>query len=317
LASRKRKEPKKTDPRRLRTYSFLATFAVILIIIGASYYQTLPTVEHIPDTFAFNSQEWMPYVPADAEFVGYLNYVQAYSASGNSSLFGVSALIQLPQIGFSIIPVDVTYEVTVQLPEPKYSGSATLLQISQVKQTTLLQELASANLTKVRPPITYDGYALYGLLMKEIGDMSATPGYLAIVNHHIVLSDDKTSGLQNVQAILDQISSKGESLFDDVTVRRSVYATGVTDQSYVALFVGRFPTQLNDTVMATKSVIGSGGSILVSRALLFPSSDIALERWDQAHQVYRNADSYRILDSFLVVTYNYPTTKIQTEIVGI
>ena len=317
MASRRRKESKKNDPRRLRTYSFLATFAVILIIIGASYYQTLPTVEHIPDTFVFNSQEWMPYVPADAEFVGYINYRQAYFVSGNSSLFGESALIQLPQLGFSIIPVDLTYEVAIQLTEPKYSGSAILLQVSNSKQTSLSQELASANVTKVRPPIIYDGFSLYTLLMQEIGDKSASLGYLAVVNHHILLSDDKTTGLQNVQAILDQISSNGPSLFDDVTVRRSVYATGVTDQTYVALFVGRFPTQLNDTVMATKSVIGNGDSIQVSRALLFPSSEIALQRWDQAHQVYRNADSYRILDSFLVVTYNYPPTKIQTEIVGI
>ena len=286
-------------------------------MIGASYYQTLPTVEHIPDTFVFNSQEWMPYVPADAEFVGYINYRQAYSVSGNSSLFGESALIQLPQLGFSIIPLDLTYEVAIQLPEPKYSGSAILLQVSDGKQTSLSQELASANVTKVRPPVIYDGFSLYTLLMQEIGDKSASLGYLAVVNHHILLSNDKTTGLQNVQAILDQISSNGPSLFDDVTVRRSVYATGVTDQTYVALFVGRFPTQLNDTVMATKSIIGSGGSIQVSRALLFPSSDIALQRWDQAHQVYRNADSYRILDSFLVVTYNYPSTKIQSEIVGI
>jgi len=317
LTSRKRKESKKTDPSRFRAYSFLATFAVIIIVISAAYYQTLPTVEHIPDTFAFNSQEWMPYVPADAEFVGYINYQQAYSVSGNSSLFGESALVQLPQLGFSIIPLDLTYEVAIQLPEPKYSGSAILLQVSEARQTSLSQELASVNLTKVPAPLKYDGFALYTLLMQEIGDKSASPGYLAVVNHHILLSNDKTTGLQNVQAILDQISSSGRSLFDDVTVRKSIYATGVTDQGYVALFVGRFPTQLNDTMMATKSIIGNGGSIQVSRALLFPSSDIALQRWDQAHQVYRDADSYRILDSFLVVTYNYSPTKIRGEIVGI
>jgi len=259
----------------------------------------------------------MPYVPAEAEFAGYVNYKQAYFVTGNSSLFGQSTLIQLPQLGFSIIPVDITYELAIQLPEPKYSGSAILLQVSEGKQTSLLQELASANRTKLNPPVSYDGFAVYTLLMQEIGDKSANLGYLAVVNHHMLLSNDKTSGLQNVRAILDQISSSGRSLFDDVTVRRSVYATGVTDQSYVALFVGRFPTQLNDTVMATKSIIGSGSSIQVSRALLFPSSDIALQRWDQAHQVYRNADSYQILDSFLVVTYDYPPTKIQTEIVGI
>ncbi len=259
----------------------------------------------------------MPYVPADAEFVGYINYQQAYFVTGNSSLFGENALVQLPQLGFSIIPLDITYEVAIQLPEPKYSGSAILVQVSEGKQASLSQELASANLTKVHPPFIYDGFALYTLLMEEIGDKSANPGYLAVVNHHIILSNDQTTGLQNVQAILDQISSGRGSLFDDVTVRRSVYATGVTDQSYVALFVGRFPTQLNDTVMATKSIIGNGDSIQVSRALLFPSSDVALQRLAQARQVYRNADSYRILDSWLVVTYTYPPARIQSEIVGI
>jgi len=316
LASRKRVEPKR-DPHRLRVYSFVTTLAVITIIIGASYYQTLPTVEHIPDTFTFNSQEWMAYVPANAEYVGYINYREAYSASGNSSLFGEGVLIQLPQLGVEIIPLDIMYEVAIQLPEPTYSGSALLLQVSAGKQTNLSDELASANLTKIHPPLIYDGFALYALLMQEIGDNSPTLGYLAVVNHHIILSDDKNTGLQNVQAILDQITSNRSSLFDNATVRRSVYATGVTDQSYIALFVGRFSTQLNDTEMATKSVIGNGGSIQVSRALLFPSSDIALARLGEAHQVYKNAATYQVLDSWLVVTYDYPPTRIRSEIIGI
>ncbi len=316
MISRKRVEAKK-DPHRVRAYSFVATLAVITIIIGASYYQTLPTVEHIPDTFTFNSQEWMAYVPANAEYVGYINYGEAYSTSGNSSLFGESVLIELPQLGFEVIPLDIMYEVAIQLPEPTNSGSALLLQVSAAKQAILSDELASANLTKIHPPLIYDGFALYGLLMQELGDKSPSLGYLAVVNHHIILSEDKNTGLQNVQAILDQIRSNRSSLFDNVTVRRSVYATGVTDQSYIALFVGRFPTQLNDTEMATKSVTGNEGSIQVSRALLFPSSDIALARLGEAHQVYKNAASYQVLDSWLVVTYDYPLTRIQTEIIGI
>ena len=259
----------------------------------------------------------MAYVPANAEYVGYINYREAYSASGNSSLFGNNVLLELPQLGFEIIPLDITYEVGIQLPEPTYSGSALLLQVSAVKQTSLSDELASANLTKVPAPLIYDGYSLYGVLMQEFGDKSPSLGYLAMVNHHIILSDDKNTGLQNVQAILDQIRSNRSGLFDNVTVRESVYATGVTDQSYIALFVGRFSTQLNDTEMATKSIIGNGGSIQVSRALLFPSSDIALARWGEAHQVYKNAASYQVLDSWLVVTYDYPLTKIQSEIIGI
>jgi len=274
-------------------------------------------VEHIPDTFTFNPQEWMAYVPANAQYVSYVNYGEAYAVSGNFSLFGDSVLIELPQLGFEIIPLDVIYEVGIQLPEPPYSGSALLLQVSAQKQAGLSDELQSVNLTKISPPHIYDGFALYGLLMREVGDNSPSLGYLAIVNHHIILSNDKNTGLENVQAILDQIASARSSLFDNVTIRRSVYATGVTDQSYIALFIGRFPTQLNDTEMATKSVIGNEGSIQVSRALLFPSSDVAFARLGEAHQVYKNASSYQVLDSWLVVTYGYPLTRIRPEIVGI
>ena len=153
--------------------------------------------------------------------------------------------------------------------------------------------------------------------MKEVGDKVPVLGYLAIVTDHVILSTDKTSALQNVEAVLDQISSNRPSLFDDVTIRRSIYATGVTDQDCIAIFVGRFPTQLNDTEMATKSIIGNGGSIQVSRAFLFPSSDVALQRWSQAHTIYKDADTYRILDSWLVVTYNYPLSRLPVEIVGI
>jgi hypothetical protein len=317
LESKGRNDRKTSDPHRLRTYSFVATLAIISLIIGVSYYQTLPSVGHIPSDFTFVSQEWMPYVPSDAEYVGYVNYRVAYSVTGNSSLFGFRPLLEFPQLGFEIIPVDVVYEAAIQLPEPRYSGSALLIQISASKQSLLTEELASANRTKIPVPDSYDGYAVYSLLTREVGDNTTTPGYLALVNNHMLFSNDKKTGLQNVQVILDQVTAKQESLFDDQNIRRSVYATGVTDQNYVALFVGRFPTQLNDTEMATKSIIGNGDSIQVSRAFLFPSSDIALARWGQAHTLYRDASSYRILDSLLVVTYNYPLNRIQTEIVGI
>jgi len=317
LVARKHEQKKKKDPSRYRTYSFIATLAIIALIIGVSYYQTLPSVGHIPDSFVFDSREWMAFVPANTEFVGYVNYKQAYSVTGNSSLFGTEVVISFPQLGFNLIPLDLIYEVGIQLPEPTYSGSALVLQLSSWKQTTLTQLLASANTTKIQRPLSYDGYVVHGLLMKELGDKSPGLGYLAVVNGDVILSTDKSSALQNVEAVVDQISSGRASLFDDVTVQRGIYATGLTDQDCVAIFVGRFATQLNDTEMATKSVISTGGAIQVSRAFLFPSSDIALQRWGQAHKVYRDATTYSILDSWLVVTYNYPLSRLPVEIVGI
>ena len=153
--------------------------------------------------------------------------------------------------------------------------------------------------------------------MRKLGDSTAISGYMCIINDRIVFSNDKTASLRNVEAIIDRTNSASQDLFDDPTVRRAVYATGVTDQDYVGLFVGLFPTQMNDTKMAAKSVIGVGGSLSVSRAFLFPSSDVVLNRLDQAHKLYRSADSYRILDPWLVTTYNYPVTRLATELIGI
>ena len=317
MVSKRREGTQKKDPSRYRTYSFLATLGIIVIIIGVSYYQTLPSVGHIPDSFTFNSQEWMPYVPAATEFVGYVNYEQAYLITGNSSLFGTNIVVSIPQLGFNILPFDLVYEVAIQLPEPQYSGSALVLEISPWKLASLRQLLASANQTKIQPPVTYDGYVIYVLLMRELGDKSIGTGYLAILNNHVIFSTDKTSGLQDVEAVLDQVRSNRPSLFDDVTVRRGIYATGLTDQNCVALFIGRFATQLNDSEMAAKSVIGMGGSIQVSRAILFPSSDVALQRWDQAHTTYKDATAYNILDSWLVVTYDYPLSRLPVEVVGL
>jgi hypothetical protein len=288
-----------------------------MIIIVGLYYQSLPKVEHIPASFEFKFQEWMTYVPSDAEYVAYVDYGQAYYVSNNSSLFGTDIVFELPQLGFKIIPNDITYELVIQLPEPEYSGSTTVLQLTAERQTDLANDIASINVTRMPTPLIYRRHTLYEFLMRKFGDQYANLGYLTLFNQDLVLSNDKSKALQDVKAIVDQASSQGNSLFDDANVRRGTYATGVENQSYVGLYVGMFSTQLNDTKMVVKSVIGNGDSISVSRALLFPTSDTAMERLDQAHEVYKNAASYRILDSWLVVTYDYPVGRMRSELIGI
>ena len=316
LKQRKGDRPNKKDRTRLRTYSFAVTTIVIMIAIAGAYYLSLPTVEHIPANFEFELQEWMVYVPTDAQYVGYVNYGQAFYVSDNSSLFGSETVFELPQLGFAIIPNDLTYELVVQLPEPKYSGSSTVLQLTAQAQSDLVNDITSAGLAKMHT-LNYSGYTIYQFLMRKFGDQNSNLGYLTIINHDLILSNDKSASLKNVEAIVDQVSSHGESLFDEPSVRSGVFASGVSGQSYVALYVGMFPTQLNDTKMAIKSVIGNGDSISVSRALLFPTSDIAVQRWNQAHEVYKNAGGYKILDSWLVVTYDYPLARMRTELIGI
>ena len=313
----KKRKAERKDSTRLRTYSFVATLVIIGVLVAGSYYQTLPTVEHIPDNFTFIRQEWMSYIPGYAEYVDYVDYSQAYAVSHNSSLFSSASVLQLSQLGFQIYTSDIDYEVDVQLPQPQFSGTATILQLATTRESNLIGDLSSLNSSKIAPMLSYDGYRVYELLMRRFGDQESSLGFLTVVNEQTILSNDKTSALQNVKAILDQVTSNRLSLFDDTNVRRAIFATGITDQQYVGLFVGMFPTQLNDTKMAVKSIIGVGDAIQVSRALLFPSSDVALSRLDQAHKIYKYAASYRILDSWLVVTYTYPLSRLPAELTGI
>jgi hypothetical protein len=259
----------------------------------------------------------MSYVPPEVEYVSYVNYQEALAITHNSTLFGSSVLLELPQVNFAIFPSDIVYEVVIQPPEPQFSGSTTILQLTQDRVSALVNDMSLVNLTKARAPFAYNGYIVQELLMRKFGEQEYNLGFLSVVNQHIILSNDANTGLQDVEFVLDQIRANAANLFDDITVRRAVYATGVTDQSYAGLFVGMFSTQLNDTKMAVKSIVGNGNSILVSRALLFPTPDIALERLDQAHQIYRGTASFRILDSWLVVEYTYPLTRLQAELTGI
>jgi len=317
LKPRKRDKARKKNPSQLRTYSFVITGLVILVLVAGSWYQSLPSVGHIPDGFEFKPQDWMAYVPSDAQYVAYVNYDQAYSITHNSSLYGTQYLFELPQLGFQVLPTDIAYEVEIELPQSQYSGSATVLKFTTQEHAKLVNDLESVKPASIPQPANYNGYKVYELLMRKFGDQIANQGFLSVVNEQVIFSNDKSSARQNVQAILDEVSSNATTLFDEVTVKQAVYATRVTDQDYVGLYVAKFATQLNDTKMIVKSVIGDGTSISVSRALLFPTSDIALKRLDQAHKVYRNAASYRILDSWLVVTYNYPLYRLQSELTGV
>jgi len=298
----------------LRTYSFLATLAIIGVIVGASYVSSLPKVEHLPDTIQFYAQPWMAYVPAETYYVGYVSYEDAIDASGNSTLFGTGPLLELAQLLFDFYPHDVVYEVDIELPTPDYSGTVTLLRVSLDQLNGLAVRLS--NSTKI-PSRNYHGFEIYSLLMSKPGYQKPQLGYLTIFNGYVLFSDDQSTGKQNVERIIDQAPENTPDLFDNEAVRRSVYASGVRDQPYIGLYVGMFPSQLNNTKMIVKSVIQQGNRIAVTRAVLFPNTDSALGQFGEAHRIYRDASSYRILDSWLVIAYQYSMGKLRGELIGI
>jgi hypothetical protein len=308
------KKAKRRRNERLRGYSFLATLGIVVIVIVASYISSLPQVEHIPDKFEFNSQAWMKYVPNPVETAFYLDYDSASALSGNPEYFGSDALLHLYQLNFSIFPQDVSYEVDIELPPPLFNGTVTVMALHN-QQFGALQGAVERE-TKA-PSFPYQGHSVRELLMRRSGDQKLLQGFLSTVDEYVIFSYDQVAGRRNVQKILDQFAFDAPSLFDNVTVRAGVYAAGVADQRYIGLQIGMFQTQLNQSQMIVKATVQDGTGILVTRSILFPSSDIALSQYGEAHRIYRDAASYKILDSWLVVAYRYPVDRLKIELSGI
>lgn len=306
------KKPKSKGSQHLRTYSFIITLALLALIVAASSIESRPKVERIPPNFMFSPQPWMVFVPARLHYVGYINFEKAYAIYKDVGLFGTANLVQLYQLNFTISPQDVIYEVDVQLLDT--NTAVTLLRLHDFTLNILESKLAnSLNL----PSWSYGRYLIHGLLMRTPDQQKLTLGFLSLVDGNLLLSLDETAGKQEVQTILDQISSCAPSLFSNSTVQRAVFASGVTDLSYVGLFIGLFPSQLQGSVMIVKSIIPSENTILVTRSVLFPSQDAAQNQYGEARRVYSNARSYRILDSWLVISYQYTTDKLKGELTGI
>jgi hypothetical protein len=300
---------------RLRTYSFMATLGIIAIIIGGSYFGSQPKVEHIPSDFKFSQEPWMSVVPNGIHYVGYVDFQRVYAASGNATFFGQAGLIDFSQLNYSILPESVLYEVDIQLLDT--NTAVTILRLQQDVQNKLGVLFAEA--TKA-PSWDIGSYVVRQLLVRTPDQPKPLFGYLSIASGYVLVSVDQQTGLQQVQTVLGQMTYGTPSFFDNLTVQRAVYAAGFTGEPILGLFVGKFGSQLEGSEMIVKSVTSGStapGMILVRRSVLFSDQNTALNQYGEAHRIYRDASSYGILDSWLVITYQYSTAKLRSEITGI
>jgi len=306
---------RKDGSQRLRTFSFVATLGIIAIIIGASYIGSQPKVEHIASDFKFTRQPWMSVVPNGIHFVGYVDFQRVYAASGNATFFGQAGLIDFSQLNYSILPEDVLYEIDIQLLDT--NTAVTVLRLQQDMQNKL--GLLFAEATKA-PSWNFGSYLVRQLLVHTPDQEKPLFGYLSIANDYVLVSTDQQTGLQQVQTVLGQMTYGTPSFFDNLTVQRAAYAAGYTGEPLLGLFLGTFSSQLQGSEMIVKSVTSGSAAtdmILVTRSVLFPNQDAALSQYGEAHRIYSGASGYRIIDSFLVITYQYSTAKLRSEITGI
>ena len=299
---------------RARTYSFLGTVIVIGVLIAASYTASLPRVEHIPQDYKFTPQPWMRYVAADMNYVSYVDYQRSVSVSGNATLFGTKPFIEIRQFDVDLGPDEIVFEVAIQSRDSDGGRTITLLKL----QDQTLAKLEAGNVNDNRTVIsTHGSHTLLGVLMRKLGEQTSSLGYFTISSGYLLISTNGAIGRYDLERALDQYDLNAPSLFDNPLVKRAIYASGISVQPYIGLFVGMFPTQLDQTTMVVKSIVQYGTGILVTRSMRLPSTDQAVAEYGQAHQAYRDATTYRILDEYLVVSYAYSTNKLAFELRGI
>src|SRR5208337_1128674 len=311
----KNKPRDKHKPSRIRSYSFIITIMIVAMLSLAFYVSSQPTVSHVPTTFEFNPQPWMAFVPNQVQYVGYVNYHQAYVISGNPSLFGSRVMLLVPQLKLTIFPSDVMYELDIQLIPPQFNGTVSILSLTQERLDTISNALQNLNTTTIRSPISYDGDSIYTLLIQKFGESKMTLAYLAMVQGKVILSYDQATGLQNVETILDQVSSNVSNLFDNATLRDAIFVTAPL-LNCIAFFVGMFPTQFAASNLIAKSVTYGVSSLIVTRAFLFPNPDLATNNLSEAEQIYSGA-SCTTADSWLTITQTYSIARLPTELSGI
>jgi len=279
------------------------------------YTSTQQTTVHVANTLEFNQQSWMQFVPNQAEYVGYVNYQQAAIASGNASLFGSDAILHVPQLNISIRPYDVMYEVDIELASIQFNGTVSVLSLTQRQLGTISIALRSLNASTIRSPLSYDGFSIYSLLIQRFGENKMILGYLSLADNALILSYDRATGMQNVETILDQISSNTSNLFDNATLRNALLMTDPA-QNGVAFFVGMFPTEFAGSNFIAKSVTYEDSSVIATRGFLFPNQDLASDSLAEAQQIYNGA-SCTTAGPWLIITQTYTINRLPTELSGI
>jgi len=311
----KNKRKVKRKSSRIRSYSFIITTMIIALLSLAFYVSSQQTTNHVPTSLEFNPQPWMSFVPNQVQYVGYVNYRQAYVISENLSLFGSKVVLQVPQLNLTIFPSDVMYELDIELIPPQFNGTVSILSLTQERLETISNALQNVNATTIHSPINYDGDSIYALLIRKFGESRIMLTYLAVVEGKVILSYDQATGLQNVETILDQVSSSTSNLFDNETVRDAIFVTG-SSLNYIAFFVGMFPTQFATSNLIAKSVTYGASSLIVTRAFLFPNSDLATNNLAEAEQIYSGA-TCTTAGSWLTIMQTYSIDRLPTELSGI
>jgi len=317
-ASGRKPKRGRTKSRRLGLYSMLATVALLggVIWLG-SYYSLQPRVEALPSTIPFSREEWMDFVPDSAQFVAYVNYQAAYEATGNYTLFGTNPLIEIYSPPVGIYPNSVEYEVAINLAGQggdQGLPSVSVLKLELNEAHSLDSALGSSSSLHRTPHGKHEIYAL--LIRRKELQTQLVSASVAVRGQHLLFAQGPGSGVW-IGQLLDTADYGQNHLFSQSSAQTALYASGGSQNEYLALFVTTFPTQVEGAKIAVKTVSTMSGVVSSRFAFSFDSQDQARAHYEKIRGLYTGGSDYWILGSYVVVTFRSEMAGLSDQIRGL
>ncbi len=308
---KRRKNERSGKRSRVIIYSFLVTISVLTL----STYVLLnlnpgPSVEQLPTSARFLRQGWMSYVPANADFISVVNLARVLDAYPYLSGVLNGTVLDLVRQRILISARNISLLATASVPSSP-DQSATINIILPTQQTySILQSI----INKTSPaPTVRNNHLIYQVVNRlTTGTQQLKVGYLTLDNGSIIYSED---GIKWVENSLDLADTGSPDLFDDVGLRTSFVVSN--SPGALGLFVAKFATNVMASKSTVKTISGSGGMLTVRTVLMFDNVDVALANYDAVKRAYPGAESYRVLQSFVLLVKSAPASSLPSELRGL
>lgn len=309
---------KKSRRSRLTLYSMLATVALLCGAIWLGpYFALQPRVQTLPSKVPFSQQEWMSYIPESAQFVAYVNYQAAFEATGNRSFFGTDPLLEVYSPPFTIYSNSVEYELGINLAGPGATQGVPAVSVIKIGLDEARNLETALNSDPGLHRSEHESHEIFSLLIrrKEL-QVPLVSASIAIDGQHVLLAQGAASAASVIQ-VLDAADDSQKQLFSKSSAQTALYASSGGDNRYLALFIATFPTQVEGSSIAMKTVATDSEGFTSRFAFSFNSTDQARTHYDSIRRLYNGGKDYWLLGPFVVATFEYDLSKLADQIRGL
>lgn len=307
---------KKRNTRILKV-SFAVTLAFLVVASLALTLFSGPTEMGLPQNHVVSLQDWMMFVPSGAIEVGMINTSSVFSAG-----LGVSQsqpmFLEIFQTGTKLLLGNVSYAVTYYLPptSPSPNANSTEIEIFKLRPSVLSNLVSLLNATRTISRTEYRGLTIYNVFNRVPGVDYLVPGKLAFYQGWALYTQRSPNPTGDLEAAIDVVLDHQPNLFQDPAVRTTLFASAENREDYLAIFYLTFPTQVNGSETASKTVFKTDQGYVGVYAFSFSDANTAKSSFDQVKQAYSGGSEYYVMSNYVVGFFKWPAATASNEIQG-